>query len=109
MDKRLGVWIVWYVCVKWTYGWIASNSTTLMLFVILNFYGAQLEYHSYIAGKFDEFTLFEQLAKRLLIVSTNINSFSLASHRQFAKFTIHSRYTIWQYQSSESTSIKIHI
>ena len=88
IDKRLDVWMVWYVCVKWTCascGWIASYSTTFA-----------------IAAKCSEFTLFEQLAQRLLIVSTNINGFSLASHRPFTK---HSCYTVWQYQS---TSIKIY-
>ena len=38
-----------------------------------------------LAGKLGEFTLFTQLAKRLIIVSTNINGFSLASHGGFAK------------------------
>ena len=58
-------------------------------------------------GKFGQFTLFEQLAKkvwqinrsvkRLLIVSTNINGFSLVSHRWFAKFTKLSHYTVMPY------------
>ena len=36
IDKRLtvGVWMVWYLCVKWTRGWIGSYSTTLTLFSI---------------------------------------------------------------------------
>ena len=50
-----------------------------------------------IAGKFGNLTLFEHLAKkvwqinrstnRLLIVSTNLDSFSLANHGGFAKFS----------------------
>ena len=54
-----------------------------------------------IAGKFGELTLFEHLAKevwqinrsanRLLIVSTNLDGFSLANHERFAKL---SRYMV---------------
>ena len=51
-----------------------------------------VDYH--IGGKFGELTLFEHLAKgintsanRLLIVSTNLDGFSLASHRRFAKLS----------------------
>ena len=49
-----------------------------------------------IVGKFGELTLFEPLAKeiwrinrsanRIFIVSTNLDGFSLANHRRFAKF-----------------------
>ena len=60
----------------------------------------------YIAGrgKFGEFALFESLAKkfwrisksakRLLIVSTNLDAFSLANHERLAKFPNLSRYTV---------------
>ena len=54
--------------------------------------------------KLGEFTLFEHLekkvwlidrsAKRLFIVSTNLDGFSLANHRRFAKFTKLSRHTV---------------
>ena len=50
-----------------------------------------------IAGKFGEFILFKYLTekvwqinrsvKRLLIVSTNLDGFSLANHERFTKFT----------------------
>ena len=57
-----------------------------------------------IPGKFGELTRFEHLAKeslgnyrstnRLLIVSTNLNGFSLANRQQFAKFANLFRYTV---------------
>ena len=61
-------------------------------------------------GKFGELTCFEHLAKkvwqinrsanRLLIVSTNLNGFSLVNRWQFAKFAKlspakHARYTVY--------------
>ena len=55
-------------------------------------------------GKFGELTLFEHLGKeslanyrsanRLLIVSTNLDGFSLANHGRFAKFAKLSRHTV---------------
>ena len=63
-----------------------------------------LYYNYHIAGKFGELTLFEPLVKeslqinrtanRLLIVSTNLNGFSLVNHGRFAKFAKLSRYTV---------------
>ena len=54
-------------------------------------------------GKYSKLTLFEclvkeswqinRLANRLLIVSTNLDDFSLPNHRQFTKFAKLSRYT----------------
>ena len=53
-----------------------------------------------IAGKSGKFTLFkhlgEKFAKRLLIVSANLNGFSWANHGQFTKLVKLSRQlTIW--------------
>ena len=57
-----------------------------------------------IAGKFGELTRFEHLVEvwqingsgnRLLIVNTNLDGFSLANHRRFAKFAKLSHYTVW--------------
>ena len=55
-------------------------------------------------GKYGKLTHFECLVKeswqinrsanRLLIVSTNLDDFSLANHRQFTKFAKLSRYTV---------------
>ena len=55
-------------------------------------------------GKYGKLTLFEclvkeswqinRLANKLLIVSTNLDYFSLANHRQFTKFAKLSRYTV---------------
>ena len=36
-------------------------------------------------------------SKRLIIVSTNLDGFSLANHRRFTKFAKRSRYTVWFY------------
>ena len=57
-------------------------------------------YVNRVAGKFGELTRFEHLAKeilanyrstnRLLIVSTNLDGFSLANRGRFAKFPGHS-------------------
>ena len=56
-------------------------------------------------GKFGELILFEfwrkkvwrinRSANRLLIVSTNLDDFSLVNHGQFAKFAKLSRYTVY--------------
>ena len=47
-------------------------------------------------------------AKRLLIVSTNLNGFSLANHGQFIKFAKLSRYIV-QCQLAGFSWIKVHI
>ena len=65
---------------------------------------AILQANYQIAGQFGKLTSFEQLAKKVwrinrsanrsLIVSTNLDGFSLTNHGRFTKFAKLSRYTV---------------
>ena len=80
------------------------------------YYVVTIEYR--IMGKFGELTCFEHLAKeslanyrsanRFLIVSTNLDGFSLANRRRFAKFAKLSPANLSRYMVVARILIKLH-